>query len=150
MPVYTTAELDKLGGELAIEGVEKVEHTILSGMEADIIMYQEAPKYEPNQNIYLFEPTEGYVIQIVASYSVPSEELLKFADSLSIERVGDTTFETKEENFFDFTRFDGWLNEDKTLKSYQRQCYDTDGELIAEDEAEQEILSGLDGYIYLK
>lgn len=206
MPVYTTAELDKLGGELAIEGVEKVEHTTLSGMEADIITYQEAAKYEPNQNIYLFEPTEGYVIQIVASYSVPSEELLKFADSLSIERVGDTAFETEEEkkereqaeteeeqqranakntlselvatgipedkifsvgeevkyggagytvtgyeyldsiegfpeeNFFDFTRFDGWLNEDKTLKSYQRQCYDTDGELVAEDETEQEIL----------
>ena len=206
MPIYTTAELDKLDGKLAMERVEKVEHTTLSGMEADIITYQEAQKYKADQDIYLFHPTEGCVIQIVASYSVPTEELLKFADSLSVERIGDTAFETEEEkqereqeeaeeeqqnahakdtltelvaagipedkifsvgeevkywgagytvtgyeyldsiegfseeNFFDFSRFDGWLNEDKTLKSYQRQYYDRDGQLIAEDTAEQEIL----------
>ena len=207
MPIYTTAELDRLGGKIEVGKGQNVEHTTLSGMEADIITYEEAEKYESNTDIYLFNPTEGCVIQIVASYSMDREELLKFADSLSIERTGDAAFETAEEkearaqeeakeeqqmvygervmaelleagipkekvytvgqeltyegavgftllsveyldsiegfpeeNFFDFSRFDGWVNEDKTLKPYTRQHYGANYQLIGEEQAEQEIL----------
>lgn len=206
MPIYTTAELDRLGGKIEIGKGQTVEHATLSGMEADIITYEEAEKYESNTDIYLFNPVEGCVIQIVASYSMDKEELLKFADSLSIERTGDAAFESAEEkearqqeeakeeqqmadgektmaelleagipkekvygigeeltyggvgftllnveyldsiegfpeeNFFDFSRFEGWVTEDKTLKPYTRQHYDADYQLVGEEQAEQRIL----------
>lgn len=209
MPVYTMAELDRLGGELSVEGqIEKVEHTTLSGMEADIITFQEAKKYQLPVYLFLFNEAEGYVLHIVSAYPVGQEELLKFADSLSVERTGDAAYETEEEKsarkqqeeqeaqamadgeknhadllaagipsdkifgvgeelklldgsvgytvtgyeyldsiegfdedkFFDFTRFDGWLNGDKTLKPYNRQQYDKDGQLVEEKHTEQQIL----------
>lgn len=45
-----------------------------------------------------------------------------------------------ENDFFDYSRFDGWLNPDKTLKPYTRQHYDKNGQLLAEESTEQEIL----------
>lgn len=207
--IYTTAELDKLDGKIALSGkIDKVEHMTLSGMEADLITYQEAQKYQKNTEIYLFNPAEGCVIQIVSCYTVDREELLKFADSLTVERVGDAAFETEEERqareqentqmeeayqegrktaeqlrqagipkeklqgvgqelrsfdggegytlldyefldsiegfeeekFFEFSRFDGWLKEDKTLKPYTRQHYDADGNLLGEEKTEQQFL----------
>ena len=209
MPIVTMAELDKLDGEIALGGgIEKVEHTTLSGMEADIITYQEAEKYQKNTNVYLFNPAEGCVIQLVSCYPVEHEELLKFADSLTVERVGDAAYETEEErqareqekaemeqadengrktmeqlvqagipkekllgvgeelksfeggegytvlnyelldsiegfeekDFFDFSRFDGWLKEDGTLKPYTRQHYNAEGVLLGEDKVEQQFL----------
>ncbi|MDE7318875.1 MAG: DUF4367 domain-containing protein [Lachnospiraceae bacterium] len=209
MPVYTTAELDKLDGEIALAGgIEKVEHTTLSGMEADIITYQEAEKYQKPTDVYLFNPAEGCVIHLISCYPVEYEELLKFADSLTVERVGDAVFETEaerqareqeedqaeqsaadaqktyaeliqagipqekllgigeewksfdggegytvldyeyldtmegfaEEDFFDFSRFDGWLNADRSLKPYTRLRYDEKGDVIAEEKTEQRFL----------
>ncbi len=209
MPVYTMAELDRLGGELSVEGqIENVEHTTLSGMKADIITFQEAKKYQSPTYIFLFNEAEGYVLHIVSAYPVGQDELLKFADSLSVERTGDAAYETEEEKaarkqqedseaqamengaknhadlltagipsdkifgvgeelklldgsvgytvtgyeyldsiegfdqdkFFDFTRFDGWLNADKTLKPYNRQHYDREGQLVEESLTEQQIL----------
>ena len=98
MPVYTMAELDRLGGELSVEGqIEKVEHSTLSGMEADIITFQEAKKYQLSTYIFLFNEAEGYVLHIVSAYPVGKDELLKFADNLSVERTGDAVYETEEE-----------------------------------------------------
>lgn len=45
-----------------------------------------------------------------------------------------------EENFFDFTRFDGWLNADKTLRPYTRQHLDKENKVLSEEKAEQEFL----------
>lgn len=209
MPIYTTAELDKLDGEIALSGrIDQVEHMTLSGMEADVITYEEAQKYQKNTEIYLFNPAEGCVIQLVACYSVDHEDLLKFANSLTVERVGDAAFETEEErqareqekaqmeednengrkameqllqagipnekllsvgeelksydggegytvldyefldsmegfekeNFFEYSRFDGWLNADLTLKPYTRQHYDAEGQLLEEEKTEQQFL----------
>lgn len=207
LPIYTMAELDKLDGEIALEGVEKVEHTTLSGMDADILNMGDG-KYSSHTYIFLFNASEGYVLQIYADHSVDREELLKFADNLVIERTGDMAYETEEEKtereqeeeraeqsevnarktweelliagipddkifgvgeelktmdgafgytvldyafmdsiegfdeekFFEYSRFDGWLNEDKTLKPYSRQHYDANGKVLEEGEAEQEFL----------
>lgn len=207
MPIYTTAELDKVDGEITVKRIENVEHTTLSSMEADIITFQDAEKYESPTYVFLFNETEGYVLQIIAQYPVGREELLKFADNLSVERVGDGAYETEEERaereqeealeeemgehgsavwqqlisagipedkimslgeelnafgygytitgyeyldsiegyeedkFFDFSRFDGWLNADKTLKPYTRLLYDSDGlTVLKEEETEQRFL----------
>lgn len=207
LPVYNTAELEKLDGEIALNGIDKVEHTTLSGMEADVITFKEAQKYEKNTYIFLFNTEEGCVIQLSASSRVDMEELMKFADHLSVERTGDDAYETEEEKqsrvqeekaledmetqsrstwdalleagipsekllavgeelklqsgygytvtdyefvdsiqgfdknkFFDYSRFDGWVQEDGTLKPYARQYYGENGQLLAEDQAEQTIL----------
>lgn len=208
MPIYTTAELDKVDSEIAVTRIENVEHTTLSNMEADIITFQEAEKYQSPTYIFLFNETEGYVIQIIAEYPVGREELLKFADDLTVERIGDGAYETEneriqreeeeaseeemnqnsqstwqalresgipeeklynvgeelrtydgafgytvtdyeyldsmdgfdEDKFFDFSRFDGWLNEDKTLKPYTRLHYDASGQLLGEEQTEQRFL----------
>lgn len=208
LPIYTMTELDKLDGEIALSGIGEVEHTTLGGMAADIITFRESEKYKKPSYIFLFNEAEGYVLQIFADYDVDREELLKFADHLSVERTGDAVYEMDmereerkqketeadqmaldgkrnreallaagipenqlygtgeelcayngafgytltgyefldslegfdEEKFFDYARFSGWMNPDKTLKPYTRQQYDSDGQLLEEKEAEQRIL----------
>lgn len=208
MPIYTTAELDKINGQIAVDQIENVEHRTLSGMEADIITFQEAKKYQRSTYVFLFNEVEGYVLQLVSCYTVEQEELLKFADNLTVERIGDGAFELAEEKaarqqkeadaqsaalegkktyealvaagipqekifkvgeemiayfgacgytvesyefldsiagfdedkFFEYASFADWLNEDKTLKPYTRQYYDSNGILQSEEVVEQEIL----------
>ncbi len=210
MPLYTTAEIERINGEITVSDIDRVERRELSGMEADVITFRDAEKNLSNVDIFLFNEEEGYVLEIVAGYQVDSKELLKFADSLRVERTGDGRYETEdekalrlkteadeatfllegqkrwdalmelgipeekicmpgqelrvksfdqsygftvtdyafmesmegfaEENFFDFTRFDGWLNADKTLRPYSRQHLDKEGALIGEEKAEQEFL----------
>ncbi len=208
MPIYTMAELEKANGQIVVEDIGQVEHTVLSGMTADVITFRETEKYRRNTCIFLFNERDGYVLHIVAGYKLEKEELLKFADSLNVIRTGDGSYETVDEktvreqekaeaagleaeaagnwdelmrlgipedkiyavgeelytyagafgykvtgyefldslegfaekDFFDYTRFDGWLNADKTLRPYMRQHYDKTGALLAEEEAEQLIL----------
>lgn len=210
MPLYTTAEIERINGEITVSDIDRVERRELSGMEADVITFRDADRNLSNIDIFLFNEAEGYVLEIVAGYQVDAKELLKFADSLQVERTGDGRYETEdekasrlkteadeatfllegqkrwdalmelgipeekicmpgqelrvkgfdqsygftvtdyafmeslegfaEENFFDFTRFDGWLNADKTLRPYSRQHLDKEGALIGEEKAEQEFL----------
>lgn len=210
MPIYTTAEIERINNEITVSDIDKVEHTKLSGMEADVITFRDAEKNLSNIDIFLFNEEEGYVLEVVAGYQVDRKELLKFADSLNVERIGDGHYETAdekaarekeeadteatllegqkrrdalmklgipeekihavseelkverydqsfgftvtdyafmssmegfaEENFFDFTRFDGWLNADKTLRPYTRRHFDKDFNLMAEEQTEQEFL----------
>lgn len=210
MPIYTTAEIERINNEITLNDIDKVEHTKLNGMEADVITFRDAERNLSNTYIFLFNEAEGYVLEIVAGYQVDRKELLAFADSLSVERVGDGRYETEdekaarqkaeedeetallegqkrwdalmelgipeekihgvgeelrveryeqsfgftvtdfafvssmqgfpEENFFDFTRFDGWLNTDKTLRPYTRQHFDRDQNMVEEEQAEQEFL----------
>lgn len=208
MPIYTTAELDRAGAEISIKQIDHVEHTTLGGLEADIITFEEAEKYQCPTYVFLFNEVEGYVVQLIGQYPVEREELLKFADQLKIERIGDGAYETEEErsarereeameaeadeqgartwqeltelgipqekiydvgeeltildgafgymvtdyayldsmkgfeeaDFFDFSRFDGWLNEDGTLKPYTRIRYDENWQPLEEELTEQEFL----------
>lgn len=210
MPIYTTAEIEKINGEITVSDIDKVEHMELSGMEADVITFRDAERNLSNTNIFLFNEEEGYVLEVVAGYQTDRKELLKFADSLQVERIRDGRYETEdekalrqkeeadteqamlegqkrwdalmelgipeekiravgeelkierfdqsfgftvtdyafvdsmegfaEENFFDFTRFDGWLNADKTLRPYTRQHLDRENTLLAEEKAKQEFL----------
>ena len=208
MPIYSTAELDRINSQITVDGIDKVEHTELSGMPADVITFKDAEKNRSHTYIFLFNENEGYVLNIVAGYGLDRKELLKFADSLKVERISDGRYETEEEkakrqskeqdeelamqkgqeawdtlmelgipeekiipvgselynyngscsytvtdyeffgsiegfaeeNFFDFTRFDGWLNQDKTLRPYTRQHFDENGEVIEEEKTEQEFL----------
>lgn len=208
MPIYTMDELDRAGASIEVNGIEKVEHTVLSGMEADIITFPEAKKYQTPTHIYLFNGTEGYVLEIIAGYGLEREELLKLADSLHVERIGNGSYESEEEkaarqkeeadeallaqdrertwelfleagipqdkiygineemlvgdgsygytvtgyefldsiegfdkeHFFDYTRFEGWVNADGTLKSYTRLQYDENGAVVSEQTTQQEVL----------
>ena len=210
MPIYNTAEIERINNEITVGNIDKVEHMELNGMEADVITFQDAEKNLTNTNIFLFNEEEGYVLEIVAGYRVDRKELLKFADSLVVERTGDGSYETAEEkaerekeeagaelalldgqstwdtlmalgipeekiyavgeelriegfdqscgftvtgyefldsmegfaeeNFFDFSRFDGWLNGDKTLRPYTRRHLDENYNVIAEEKTEQEFL----------
>lgn len=210
MPIYTTAEIERINGEITINDIDKAERTKLSGMEADVITFLDAERNLSNTDIFLFNEQEGYVLEIVAGHQVDRKELLKFADSLSVERIGDGRYETQdekaarqkeeadtervllegqkrwdalmelgipehkiyavsqelkvvryeqsfgftmtdcafvnsmegfpEENFFDFTRFDGWLNEDKTLRPYTRRHFDKENNLLEEEQIGQEFL----------
>ena len=219
MPIYTVAELEKANGQIVVEDIEQVEHMVLSGMEADVVTFKEAEKYRADTYLFLFNEREGYVIHIIAGFSVGKEELLEFADNLSVTRTGDGSYETEEEkaarrkaeeeagslaleasgnqddlirlgipqdkiyalgeelqtydgaygytvtgyefqdsldgfaekDFFDYGRFDGWLNEDKTLRPYKRQHYGKGGNLLSEEEAGQEILRvDIDVHCYSK
>lgn len=208
MPVYTTAELEKINGELTVTDIENIEHTMLSGMDADVITFQEAQKYQSPTYLFLFNENDGYVLHIIADCTIDQKELLKFADSLTVTRVGDGHYETEEEkalreqaeknadlaalesqknwdalvklgipedkifqigeelynrdnaysytvtdyeflnsiagfdeeDFFDYSRFDGWLNADKTLRPYTRIHYGKGGQLLEETQTEQEVL----------
>lgn len=102
LPIINTVELDNRSSELQAMEVENVEHMVLSGMETDIITYQEKDKYERPTTIYMFNPQEGYVVWIYGSYRMPVEELKKIADHLTVTRIGDSeerylTEEEKEE-----------------------------------------------------
>ncbi len=208
MPIYTMAELEKANGEIVVNDIDQVEHTVINGMAADVITFKEAEKQQADTHLFLFNETEGYVLNIIAGHDVDREELIQFADNLNVERTGDGSYETAEEkaqrekaeddaaqlaaegamnqdaliqlgipqekvyavgeelrtyqgaygytvtgyefldsiegyaqeNFFDYTRFDGWLNEDKTLRPYTRQHY-SNGTLLSEEKTEQKILS---------
>ncbi len=208
MPVYTTAELDQLSSGITVKRIDEVERTELSGMPADVITFQEAEKYQSDTWIFMFNESAGYVLNLIAGHAVERDELLKFADSLKVERTGDGHFETEDEklsreqkesdsarreiesrknwdalaalgipegkiagvgeelfsfgnaysymitdygftdsmdgfeekDFFDFSRFEGWLNEDGTLRPYTRMHYDKNGELLEEVQTEQEFL----------
>ena len=97
MPVYSAAELDRIGNQLSVDGVEQVKKTTLSGMEAHVITLKEAEKYRKGTYIFLFQPQEGYVLEVYGDYNVSLDELEKFADSLTVERTGNDAFDTAEE-----------------------------------------------------
>lgn len=96
-PVYSTAELEKINNTINVRGAGNIEETTLAGMEANIITYPEEEKNRSPKYIFLFNPQEGYVIQIWGDYEVPMEELKKFADGLQITRISDAAYETEEE-----------------------------------------------------
>lgn len=97
IPVYNTAELDRISGQIQTNRVAGVEHTVLSGLEADIITYEEADKYEAPTRIFLFNAMEGYVMEVWGAYGTPLDELVKVADNLTITRTGTDQYETAEE-----------------------------------------------------
>ncbi len=100
MPVMNTAELAKRENDLTQYMVEDVEHTVLSGIDADIVTFKEADKYEAPTIIFLFNEAEGYVMEVWGDYGVPREELVKVADNLKITRTGafDTAFSQELED----------------------------------------------------
>jgi len=95
LPILNTAELDLLNSKLSEENIENIEKTTLNNMEAHIITYKS--DYEEKKDIYLFNQTDGYVIQIYGDSNVPVNELKKFADNLTIERIADDSFATEDE-----------------------------------------------------
>ncbi|MCI8861665.1 MAG: DUF4367 domain-containing protein [Lachnospiraceae bacterium] len=64
--------------------VEQVEKTTIGNMEAHIITYQEPDKYLTGEDLFLFNPEDGYVIRIFADYGVLAEEVKKVAEGLKI------------------------------------------------------------------
>lgn len=64
--------------------VETVEKTTIQNMEAHIITYQERDKYLSGEDLFLFNPEQGYVIRIFGDYEVPVEEVVKVAEGLKI------------------------------------------------------------------
>lgn len=97
IPVYTMSELERMNKKIVINNIENVEHTVLSGMTADIITFREAEKYQTDTNIFLFNEKDGYVLEIAADYDIEKGELLKFADNLSVEKTSNGNYMTNDE-----------------------------------------------------
>lgn len=216
LPIMNTVELENQGSQMSKEGIENIEKTTLSEMEAHVITLQEEDKYRKGKYIYLFNAEEGYVLEIYGDYTLPMEELKKFADNLTVTRTGDAEYESAEEKasldeeerrqqewdqqyqeqyekrletglqenelisvgeearavfseddgtvyeetgytvqsaefidsisgysqdgFFNYAEAEPWLNEDGSLKPYIRQHYDTEGNLLSEEEVQQKLL----------
>ena len=97
MPVYSAAELDRIGNRITMEGVEKGKKTTLAGSEAHVITLEGAEENRLGSYIFLFQPQEGYVLEIYGDYNVSEEELESFADSLTVVRTGNDAFDTEQE-----------------------------------------------------
>lgn len=97
LPIYNTVELEKLNSTISKEDIEEVEKATLAGMEAHIITMQEEDKYRSPKYIYLFNPQEGYVVEVYAAYGISLEEVKKFVDGLVISKISDTEYESPEE-----------------------------------------------------
>jgi len=95
LPILNIAELDLLNSKLSENDIEDVVKTTLNGMEAHVITYKS--KYDERKYIYLFNSIDGYVMQIFGDFNVPIDELKKFADNLTIERIADDSFASAEE-----------------------------------------------------
>lgn len=67
---------------------------------------------------------EGYVLNIIAGYGIDREELIKFADNLKVERIGDGNYETakdkvqreQEENDAEALAAEGAINQDALME----------------------------------
>lgn len=79
-----TINLAEMKGQMSFENVEKVEKTVIQGMEAHMVLYREAEKYRSGENLYLFNPQSGYVLWLYGDYNVSPEELQKVAENLDI------------------------------------------------------------------
>ncbi|NBK93164.1 DUF4367 domain-containing protein [bacterium 1XD21-13] len=64
--------------------VERVEKTTIQNMEAHIITYKDRDKYLTGEDLFLFNPEDGYVIRIFGDNEVPVEEVRKVAEGLKI------------------------------------------------------------------
>lgn len=112
--VYNTTDLERMNNEIILEGLKgapNIEKTTLAGMEAHVIIYQEGEKYRWSNDIYLFNPQEGYIIDIIGDYNVPLDELKRFADGLKITRVSDAEFETEEQKAARIQEAEEWERE---------------------------------------
>ncbi len=87
----STADIKRLNNEFSVDKIENVEKTTLNGMEAHVITVKEAEKYRRGNCVLLFNPEDGYVIEVWGFYDVPVDELKKVADQLEIEKSQDET-----------------------------------------------------------
>lgn len=92
--VYNTSSLGTDEKYTSEHRIEKVEETVLSGMEANIITLDSGEK----THILLFNPNEGYVIWISGAHEVPYDELIKFADNLIVKKVDEEEFEKSDKS----------------------------------------------------
>lgn len=76
--------IDSQREQMDFTHVEKVEKTTIQNMEAHIITYQERDKYLSGEDLFLFNPEQGYVIRIYGDYEVPVDEVIKVAEGLQI------------------------------------------------------------------
>lgn len=97
LPIMNTADLAWKDKEIQKNHVENVEKAVLSGMDAEVLTFTEADKYQRPKEIFLFNPQEGYVVEVWGDYSVPMEELKKVADNLTVERTGDADYVSDEQ-----------------------------------------------------
>lgn len=88
-----TYALEWQGGEIRTRAT-LIENTMISGMEADILSLDLG---ENSQNlIFLFNPNEGYVVEINGGEETPLDELIKFAESMEVKRISDSEVLTPE------------------------------------------------------
>ncbi len=81
---FTMVNIEEEREGMNFTNVDKVEKTVIQGMEAHIITCKEEQKYRRGKNIYLFNPKEGYVIWLFGDYNVSVEEITRVAENLKI------------------------------------------------------------------
>ena len=88
---YTMLNIDMMKSQMNFPSTAKVEHTTIQNMDADILTAIDDQKYQRGKNILLFNPTDGYVIQLWGNYGISMEELKKVAENLDITVVRDSS-----------------------------------------------------------
>lgn len=158
------ADIDYYNQTMDFTGVEKVEKTMIQGMEAHLLTFQDAEKYRRSKDIYLFNSQEGYVIWLWADYAVSMDELVRVAENLTItaeedpdlqyymtqeEKSQEAAFydslyeipEYTEDGVCDREELEPWLNEDGTHKPYLRSELNENGEIVKEERADVKFLA---------
>lgn len=79
-----TLNMEQMQKQMSFDSVEKVEKKVIQGMEAHVIVFEEAEKYRSAKDIFLFNPQEGYVLWVYGDYNISLEELEKVAENLEI------------------------------------------------------------------
>lgn len=137
---YTMLNIDMMKSQMNFPSTAKVEHTTIQNMDADILTAIDDQKYQRGKNILLFNPTDGYVIQLWGNYGISMDELKKVAENLDITvsmdsslsySLGDAEREKEsaaaaelaeeQENFEQFIS-DGVKAEDITALGQVRDC----------------------------
>lgn len=80
----TMVNLDEEEKEMSFRHIDHVRKTTIQNMEAHILTSDDEQKYHHGKDIFLFNPSDGYVIWIYGDYSMPLPELEKVAENLKI------------------------------------------------------------------
>ena len=95
--VNSTASLEWGNETKQIAGTILEENITIAGMEADILSIETTESNQKNKLIILRNELEGYEVEVYGGEETSLDELKKFAEGMTITRIGDDTYMTEEE-----------------------------------------------------
>ena len=95
--VYSTAVLEWGEETKQIIGEMIEEKITIAGMEADILSIPTGEAKDENKLIILRNPSEGYEVELYGGPETSIDDMKRFAEEMTINRIGDDTYMTEEE-----------------------------------------------------